>query len=134
MTWQVKYAAENRVVCIEVSRAVNVAEIVESARAGRDLARTNGVHAILVDARRMTVAALTTELYRMPEVFVEQGLSRRYRVAIVVPEDPEEKERFAFIETVFVNRGFPLRLFAESAAALAWLRDEPGGGVADEGS
>jgi hypothetical protein len=134
MTWQVDYLTEQQVVAVnpdpDVSRCTSggpdtpadMHEFTEIVARGVVVAAEHAVHAILIDARAMKLAAQTTELYHLPEIVQEQGLTRRHRVAVVVPGDSAQKESFLFIETVFFNRGFQVRLFAEVTTALKWLK------------
>lgn len=51
------------------------------------------------------------------------GWSRSLRIAVVRLEGTPMEELRA-VETVAVNRGFPMRVFHDEAVARAWLFDE----------
>lgn len=122
MTWQVDYLTEQQVVAATVSATVGIQEITEMVARGLVVAAERATGAILIDARQMKLDALTTELYRLPEIVEELGLTRSHRVAVVIADDSEQMDSFLFVETVFFNRGFPVRLFTEVTAALKWLK------------
>lgn len=122
MAWQVDYLEEQQVVAVAASATVGVQEITEVIARGLAVAAERATGAILMDAREMKLAAQTTELYRLPEIVGGLGLTRSHRIAVVISGDAEQKETFLFIETVFFNRGFQVRLFAEATAALKWLK------------
>ncbi|HPC95796.1 MAG TPA: hypothetical protein PLU87_12695 [Sedimentisphaerales bacterium] len=122
MTWQVDYLAEQQVVATTVFAMVGVPEITAMVARSLAVAAECATGAILIDARQMRLDALTTELYRLPEIVEELGLTRSHRVAVVIADDSEQIDSFLFVETVFFNRGFPVRLFTEVAAALKWLK------------
>ncbi len=122
MTWQVDYLAEQQVVAATVSATVGIQEISEMVARGLAVAAERATGAILIDARQMRLDALTTELYRLPGIVEELGLTRSHRVAVVIADDSEQMDSFLFVETVFFNRGFPVRLFTEVTAALKWLK------------
>jgi hypothetical protein len=121
MTWQVDYLAEQQVVAVQISAMADMQEFTEILARGLAAAAEHAIHAILIDARQMKLTAQTTELYHLPETVEELGLTRRHRVALVISGDSEPKDSFSFVETVFFNRGFQVRLFAETIAALEWL-------------
>jgi len=122
MTWQVDYLVEQQVVAATVSAMVGIQEISEMVARGLAVAAERATGTILIDARQTKLDALTTELYRLPEIVEKLGLTRTHRVAVVIADDPEQMDSFLFVETVFFNRGFPVRLFTEVTAALKWLK------------
>ncbi|HNY78994.1 MAG: hypothetical protein RBS72_15550 [Sedimentisphaerales bacterium] len=122
MTWQVDYLAEQQVVAATVSATVGIGEISEAVARGLVVAGERATGAILIDARQMKLAAQTTELYRLPEIVGGLGLTRSHRVAVLIADNSEQMDSFLFVETVFFNRGFPVRLFTEVTAALKWLK------------
>lgn len=65
----------------------------------------------------------TMEAYKVAELFRELGLNHEYRIAWVeLNEDSYDTTYFA--ETVLVNRGMPVRLFANELQAKKWLLDD----------
>lgn len=122
MTWHVDYLADEQAIVVEFSGAVSMEDLKATCIQCIAVAREHATYAILADAREMRLTAQTTELYHLPDTVEEQGLTRHYRVAMVISDDSNQKESFTFFETVFVNRGFQMRLFSERCAALEWLR------------
>jgi len=123
--WQIKYSADEGIVMVEVSGTVNRDDLMTMLAAGIATAREHNIKQILIDGRQATIAASPTKLFALPRLLHEQGLTRGHRVAIVIPGSPEPDEDFRFLETVFYNRGFSLRLHPEMAQALAWLKQTP---------
>lgn len=122
MTWQLDYLVNEGIVAVKAFGPVNVQDIMEMAAESMEAAREHEVCAILVDASETKLTALTTELYRLPEMAEERGLTRHHRWALVISDDPAQKESLTFVETVFVNRGFQLHLFTGASPALDWLK------------
>lgn len=122
MTWQVDYLAEQQVVAATVSARVGIQEITAMVAQSLAVAAGRATGAILIDARQMKLDAQTTELYRLPEIVETLGLTRSHRVAVVIADNAEQMDSFLFVETVFFNRGFPVRLFREVTAGLKWLK------------
>ncbi len=122
MAWHVEYLAQEQVIAVELSGMIGMADLWGVGPRCLAVAQERTTHAILADVREATLTAQTTELYRLSDSASEHGFTRHYRVALVISDDPDQKESFTFFETVFVNRGFQIRLFSERDAALEWLR------------
>ncbi len=122
MAWQVKYSADDGIVTVKVSGQTNLEDLVRTFAAGIATAREHRVKRMLIDARQMTITSSATQLYGLPGLLQEQGLTRAHKVAIVVSDRPEPNEDFSFIETIFHNRGFSICLYSEMTQALAWLK------------
>lgn len=80
-------------------------------------ART-GCSLILNDLRDAMLTEHAFDVYRIPRVMEEVGLAPTVRRALVVGDRQEE---FHFLETVFVNFGNEVQLFADIAEAEVWL-------------
>ena len=65
----------------------------------------------------------TMEAYKNADLFRELGLTHDYRIAWV-ELNPESYDALYFAETVLVNRGMPVRLFADEEQAKKWLLDD----------
>jgi hypothetical protein len=122
MAWQVKYSADDSIVTVKVSGQTNLEDLVRTFAAGIAGAREHHVKRILIDARQMTITSSATQLYGLPGLLQEQGLTRAHKVAIIVSDNLEPNEDFSFLETIFYNRGFSICLYSETTQALAWLK------------
>ncbi len=88
-----------------------------------DLARLVGEHGcrrLLMDLRGAQVTSSTLEIYTIPRVVKEAGVSGSIKRAVVVAEITQD---FEFLETASVNMGSQVKLFTDPEAALAWLKD-----------
>lgn len=65
----------------------------------------------------------TSGAYEHAELFESLGFRNRIRVAWV-ERNPDAVEAVQFIETVLLNRYFPVRLFTDIAEAEAWLLEK----------
>lgn len=126
MTWQIEHSAADGVVMVGVSGEAGLDELQAIFVAGASAASEHGVRRILVDAREMALSSSTTELYSLPGRLREQGLTRAHKVAIVFSGDPDSNKDLLFLETVFFNRGFPMRLFPAKGEAITWLKRTKG--------
>jgi hypothetical protein len=122
MARQVRYLADDSVVMVEVSGPVNQNDLLATFTAGLTAGQEHSVKRILIDARAMTISSSATQLYNLPGLLHEYGLTRAHKVAILCAGNPAPNKDFLFLETLFFNRGFPLRLFPEMAEAMKWLQ------------
>jgi len=122
MAWQVEHLTDDGVVMVVVSGETGLDDLLATFAAGATKARELGVKRLLIDGREMTLASSTTELYGLPGLLQERGLTRAHKVAIVFSGELEPDKDLLFLETVFFNRGFPLRLFPEKNEAIVWLK------------
>ena len=53
---------------------------------------------------------------------VEEGLSRKARGALVLPDKPELRAHSRFYETVCLNRCWDVRVFEARPQAVEWLK------------
>lgn len=83
--------------------------------------RTHALSRVLTDCTRMTGGHTLVDLYAAVELMIARGLAGTFVEAILLPSLPESEERVQFWETACHNRGIRVRLFADRAAAVAWL-------------
>lgn len=73
---------------------------------------------ILNDLRKATPAKETLDIYNMPETAKKAGISPTIKRALIVGDRNKD---FYFLETVFVNQGNFVKMFATMDDAEAWL-------------
>lgn len=66
-----------------------------------------------------------TDSYEIVESSKDYGWDHAYRLAFV-DTNKESIDDVRFTETVAVNRAYSVRVFADEAEAIDWLRDGPG--------
>lgn len=75
-----------------------------------------------VDLRNAPIEASITDIYHLPSLFAQAGLTRRHRLAFVAaPFD----EGCGFLVTVSRNRGYCVQAFADVESAASWLMIAP---------
>jgi hypothetical protein len=84
---------------------------------------------ILIDLRGMSGGLDTLETYDVAgrELPRQKAVRRVLRSAIL--DRPENIERIRFFETVAVNRGLNVRVFADEAPAIEWLLADTSAGA-----
>lgn len=73
---------------------------------------------ILNDLRDARLTRDTLDIYQMPEIAMEVGVSHGCKRALVVGDNSSE---FRFLETMFINRGHNVKMFAGIDDARDWL-------------
>jgi len=81
---------------------------------------------LLIDLRDMTGGLDTLETYEVAgrELPRQEAVRRVLRSAIL--DRPENIERIRFFETVALNRGLNVRVFADEGLAVEWLLADAG--------
>ncbi len=84
---------------------------------------------VLIDLRSMSGGLDTLETYDVAgrELPRQKAVRRVLKSAIL--DRPENIERIRFFETVAVNRGLNVKVFADEKKAIQWLLGDPGGGA-----
>ncbi len=75
----------------------------------------------IVDHRDTVLNLSVSEYYRRPNINEEIGISRSWKVAMIFKELNQDTH---FMETVFRNRGYNMREFADLKEAEAWIAEE----------
>ena len=73
---------------------------------------------ILNDLRNARLTQKSFDIYQMPEEAKKLGIGHSHKRALVVEDRATD---FHFLETVFVNRGYEVKMFTNPDEALVWL-------------
>lgn len=122
MAWSVRFDAQRRIIRVDFLGKVSAEDVRESSAEVIALMKREDTGLVLADVTSATELELsTTELVGLPQFFKALGLDRPFREAMVAPLDSKVREQAEFYETVCVNRGIPVRVFRDHAAAESWL-------------
>jgi hypothetical protein len=88
------------------------------------LSKETGVEKILIDTSGVTESPVRMmDIYSLPDSFyAEQGVSKRSRMALVLPRTSKEREIAKFFEDACCNRGWTVMSFEERQDAIDWLQ------------
>ena len=121
MEWSIEYiAVENtlynktRGVLTAESANAMVKEIVQ-------VANSHQCNKQIVDHRETSFALNLLEYYERPAVNQQIGISYSWKIAMIFKE---LNEQTYFMETVFRNRGYDFREFADIEEAKMWLANK----------
>jgi hypothetical protein len=119
MVWTIEYFDDEEALYIKTKGVLDS----ESANAMvRDAVQAMDFHQCtrqIVDHRETSFRLNLLEYYERPAVNQKIGISRLWKIAMVFKELDEQTY---FMETVFRNRGFDFRQFADINEARRWLR------------
>lgn len=120
MEWRVEYLGDEKIVSVKLLGDLDISRFSEMCVEGLSMARKNGTYAILVDASSITKPLPTLDMYHLPKMLEEAGVTRQYRIACLYSKFADD---FYFYETVSVNLGFSIQLFKseDRKKAMAWL-------------
>jgi hypothetical protein len=122
MNWEIEYLHEEGVLAVKTSGTLaNVDENQKLIAEVLAVLKKYDVTKCLIDDRDLTLKLKTMDIYNLPELISKLGVSRTYRVALVVAESARDNEGFEFYETRAYNLGYKHRLFTDIEAALGWL-------------
>lgn len=121
MPWRVNYDQRQEIAEVTYWGDTDANDIRESTIAAIGLVNETQATRGLVDCLKQTSTASTADLYVLPQLYEEEGLTRKINIAFVEPEIDELRELAEFYDNVCVNRGWNLRRFAAREEAIAWL-------------
>ena len=122
MPWHVEYDQDQDTVVVVFSGDTDASDIREATIDGINLVKKHRAMSGLVDCLEQTKTGSIMQLYELPTLYDDEGLTHRIRIAFVEPAKKELRELADFYETVCLNRGWQIRRFATREAALDWLR------------
>ncbi|MBU0517873.1 STAS/SEC14 domain-containing protein [bacterium] len=123
MPTEIKYLSGEKIVLIKHSGIISAAELRENTIEAARLVKEHGTTRILADNSDMVTSAKTIDLFELPKIYDELGVSKASKIAIVMNLVDGRKDMYQFYETVCRNRGYDVRLFADEESAMNWLQN-----------
>ncbi len=126
MAWRVELEPQRRIIHVAYAGQVSQAEIRACVTRVIELMRSEHASHVLMDLGEAgEIEATTVDIVNLPAMYQALGLPGPFRQAIVVSSGAPSFDQAAFYETVCVNRGHAVKLFADLERALAWLVATP---------
>ena len=122
MPWRVEYHEDQKIAEVAYSGATSASDIRAATRAAIGVVKEHEARRGLIDCSEQTETGSIPELYDLPNLYDDEGLSRDLRIAFVEPARSELRHLAVFYETVCLNRGWQIRRFATRDEALHWLQ------------
>jgi len=122
MTWAIKQNDQSGIIQVTFTGPTTGQDLRDATSKAIELSKELSITKVLVDVSQMEVLASTIDIYNLPNIqYVEEGLDRRVRVALIQPDTLKERNDVHFYETACVNRGWQVQTFPGRDAAIAWL-------------
>jgi uncharacterized protein YbcV (DUF1398 family) len=86
-----------------------------------ELMNESGVSLFLADCKEMAAAHTILDIFTKVQSYLEKGLSKEIKEAVILPENTKSAENLKFYETACLNRGFTVKVFKARDEALNWL-------------
>lgn len=121
MPYTINYDKENETIMIAVHGELDLPLL---KRLASDIVKQLTEHdckRILNDLRNAKPTSKKIDIYQMPEEAEKAGIGHSCKRALVVGDKAPD---FYFLETVFVNRGYDVKMFANPDEALDWLFED----------
>lgn len=124
MTSEVTYNSVNQTIEIVHTEVLTVRNLEKATTEAMTLHKELGVNAVLIDTSSLESVESLISLYDLPKQYDEGGVSRKVRIAMVIPETSAAKEAVEFYENVCNNRGWVVLPFERRDEATEWLMAE----------
>lgn len=121
MAWTTTRDESGRLLLVTGEGRVSAEEAFAQVAEGIEIILREDIKGAMIDYSAVILEMPITDIYKMPELFEAQGLPRKTRIAVVLPGDPANMHKYTFFDDVATNRGYIVKLFWETSAALAWL-------------
>jgi hypothetical protein len=118
MPWTISHVPEKPLLTVKTSGTLEKSSLRSMTADLCETLRQQPCKGVLIDYSAAVIRLHLHELYDRPKVIEELGFPREVKVAILFPEVNADAQ---FLENVYVNAGFPVRVFQDSKAALEWL-------------
>jgi len=118
MPWTISHLPEKRLLTVKTSGTLEKSSLRSMTADLCETLRQQPCKGVFIDYSAAVIRLHLHELYDRPKVIEELGFPREVKVAILFPEVNADAQ---FLENVYVNAGFPVRVFQDSQAAMEWL-------------
>lgn len=120
LSWQFSLDEIHKILIIETEGVLEIKQAQHMRNEGAALIRQHQLMGGLLDHTGLAEDALhTIDIYELPKRYLELGIPRSFRFALVIPQ--ELKHNMEFYETVCRNNGYQVSIFFDREEALQWL-------------
>jgi hypothetical protein len=121
--WKGEYLDDLDIVQLTISGDFSDQDVKAAAPARIAMGRDKGTTRFIIDAVEMELTGSTFAIYDVPaNVYVEEGMERTARIAVLTANSSSSKEIVQFYENASVNRGWNVSAFMDREEAIAWLQ------------
>ncbi len=118
MTWVIRFDAEKRLVVVNASGALESSRLRQMTLEVKELILGNNARGALIDYREAVSRLQPYEIFERPKILQELGFPANARVAVLYRALDENTQ---FLENVYRNKNYAVRVFEDEGQALSWL-------------
>lgn len=122
MEWAFAFNEKLGIMEVDVSGEMTREELNAMAKANLDEVKKRNCFRCLLDYRKVSRNLGILDMYDRPKDLSDVGVSRVYRIAIQV--EPAAFPNYAFMENVYKNNGYELRVFTDRDSAIGYLTQD----------
>ena len=119
MPEKVKINKEKGILEVELSGDVIVEHVSSAMKQVHEILSKKGINKLLVDSSKQTSAPKTFEIHALISNFPPG-----FKIALFCKETQEISNDVQFVETIGINKGFPIQMFFQKEEAVQWLIGE----------
>jgi hypothetical protein len=121
MKWSIHHDTETRLVVVKVTGTLQAGPLREMTAELRDAVLQHQSKQVLLDYTATVSGLEPYEIFERPRVLQELRFPEDVKVAVLYTALNEDTQ---FLENVYRNKNFPVRVFSERVLALNWLVSE----------
>ena|SRR5437016_2227677 len=118
MKWQLDPDATNRRLEVQVTGPIKAEPLQEMTRELRDALLANGYKQVLLDYTQAVSQLEPYQIYERPRILQNLAFPVDVKVAVLYSALDQDTQ---FLENVYRNKGFPVKVFSSRTSALSWL-------------
>ncbi len=121
MVWEISYSTHKRAVIIKTRGDIPYDDLPDQFQEAARLAQEVQTSLFLFDDTELHINVSTLDILEIPQLVFATGIPRSSRIAVVISPEENRIDNYKFLETVCVNQGLNVKIFATHAEAFAWL-------------
>jgi len=123
MSYTIEYLEKEEIGLITNTGVLTREDFMKQAREALEVSRLKKCNKFLVDCTSMIIQSQTMDIYKTSAFYDEICAPRENKIALVVPAGTKTEVDLRFYETVCINRGWQVKMFADKESAMQWFRD-----------
>lgn len=121
MEWVIQPDAPNGLINVKVTGTITAEPLRQMTSELRYTLQRHQCKRLLLDYTEAVTRLQPYEIFERPKVLQELNFPVEVRVAVLYQALNEDTQ---FLENVYRNKSFPVRVFSDRNLALSWLRDD----------
>ena len=118
MKWQLDPDATTRRLEVQVTGPIKAEPLQEMTRELRDALLANGYKEVLLDYTQAVSQLEPYQIYERPRILKNLAFPVDVKDAVLYSALDQDTQ---FLENVYRNKGFPVKVFSSRTSALSWL-------------